>query len=280
MSSSIRKAFSKFILFLIMLVVFVTFWRQIATDDTLNKFIGEIMSNLPFSKQITDTICKVMKWNLDPSSLVSGNVWGNDVSQKNFLTELTKLAVLACLQPLIGRLVAATFLRMPSNLRDWQDREEYMDSAPYRVKEFIINLITVPLVALLASWLITQLYDWLNQTLNGSVPQMVIIFLILVGALLLLSMNGMFTPLQYAQIGTGRLLATGILWRLLVTAAMPLLNTFLTTALCYWIYLAFLNNSDSAKFWSIVSLIGYLLLFNIAMTAMKQAIVGVSYPRR
>ena len=50
MSSSIRKAFSKFILFLIMLVVFVTFWRQIATDDTLNKFIGEIMSNLPFSK--------------------------------------------------------------------------------------------------------------------------------------------------------------------------------------------------------------------------------------
>ena len=280
MSSSIHKAFSKFILFLVMVIIFVAFWRQIATNDTAGKLFGEIMNNLPFSKQISDTICSVMGWKLNPSSLTQSDVWGNDVSQKHFLTELTKLAVLACLQPVAGRLLARWFLRLPDDLKNWEEQEEYMDSGVYRAKEFLVSLLSAPLVAIFVPWIISDLYDWLDQRLNGSAPQMVIIFIILIGALLLSSVNGMFSFYQFAHIGARRLYATGILWRLLVTCAMPLLNTFLTTALCYWIYLAFLNNSDGQKFWSIVSLIVYLLIFDIAMTGLKQAIVGVSYPRR
>lgn len=284
MSSSIHSAIRKFILFIIMLFVFVHFWRQISTNDTLNKFVAEIMSNLPFCKIITDKLCTIMKWKLNPTSLVAGNRWGNDVTAEHILTETTKLAVLACLQPIVGYFLPRTILRLPRAYiegdgpqSNWEYQDEYMNRTGYRVREFVANVISAPLVAMLASWIIGKLYALVDLKLNHSAKPVIIIFIILIIALLLLSMIGMFHSGQYAAVGAGRLFFTGLLWRLLITTAAPLFNTFCTTALCYWIYLAFINDAGSQKTWSIISLIGYLIIWDIGFTFLRRAVLRPSY---
>lgn len=284
MSSSIHSAIRKFILFIIMLFVFIYFGRQISTNDRLNAFVAEIMSNLPFCKIITDKICTIMNWKLNPTSLVAGNKWGNDLSTKHILIETTKLAVLACIQPLVGYFLSRTLLRLPQDYtngdgpqRNWEYQEEYMNRTGYRLREFIADIIAAPIVAIFVPQIIDQLYDQVDTKFNHATKPIINYFIVLIIVLLLLSIIGMFRLNQYARVGAGRLLFTGILWRLIITTAAPLFDTFCSTALCFWIYLAFVNDAGSQKTWSILSLIGYLIIWDVAFTFLRHAVLRTSY---
>ena len=125
--------------------------------------------------------------------------------------------------------------------------------------------------------IIDQLYDQVDTKFNHATKPIINYFIVLIIVLLLLSIIGMFRLNQYARVGAGRLLFTGILWRLIITTAAPLFDTFCSTALCFWIYLAFVNDAGSQKTWSILSLIGYLIIWDVAFTFLRHAVLRTSY---
>ena len=225
---------------------------MILTDNNVSAAFGALMGTLPFAKQITDAICKVMKYQYT----IPG------ISVSSVFTDFLRLAVMACIQPFLVRILSAVFLQVPNG--DYYQREEYMDSLGYRSKEMILTIITAPLIAIAASNISAAIYNAIisNFSTLGAILWGIVTSLIIIGISII--------PLLAIGVSVG----TAIAWRLLVTLSAQMVTTFATNTICLWIYLSFTRGIQKQIVVSILSLIIWLIIMDFGMQCLRRAVVS------
>ena len=78
------------------------------------------------------------------------------------------------------------------------------------------------------------------------------------------------TPLLIGGVAVG----TAILWRILVTLLSKMGTTFITNAMCLWVYIAILHGVEGEIATSIIALIVWLVIMDFGMKCLKYAIVA------
>jgi len=253
MSKLFGSLASKLIGLLVIVMFVIGFKESILTDANISNAFGGLMEALPFSNIIVENICRIMKFNYELPSVTVASVG----------TDIMKLLIMACIQPLFVSLLSMMFLRMPSSL-GIDAAESFMSRPGYRIKEMIITIVTAPLLAVIAAWLTTWVFDFFASTFNDVVAAILkFLSVILVGGISL-------TPLLI----TGTAVGTAVAWRLLVTVGAKVVGTFVTNAICLWIYIALIGGVSSQVFSSILSLVIWLFVMDFGIKCLQRAVVG------
>ena len=254
MNGAVDRLVAKILGVVIIAAVIIVFRDRILTDSSVAAAFEGLMEVLPFSEDIAEAICKVMKYQYVIELESTASV----------LTELIKLAFMALLQPIVIGTLTRIFLPMPKELKDYHEQEDYLDSAGYRVRELFMTVLAAPLLAVAAAWVSQWAMTYFAETF-GSVLS-VVLGIASVGIIGMLSV----IPLLVAGVTLG----TAILWRLLITLLMKVATVFGMNVICLWVYLAFLNSAGGQIAGSIVSLIIWLLIMDFVASRLKYAIVG------
>lgn len=252
------KIFSKIIV-VIIIILFAVGFRELILTDEIGSVFGELMGTLPFSKQIVDVICTVMKYQDEIPLITSSSI----------IADLIKLSFMTLFQPIFIGILTSIFLKLPSN--DYTYNEKYMNSTKYRIKEISIRVLTTPVLAFIASKISDFVLNYLDQKIGYS-------FSIAAGIILILIL-GIFSTLYLAyrwkmwgasSFSWGRVFS----WRLLITFAWKMFTTFLTNSICLWLYIEIISKSNSGITVSVFSLIAFIIIVDILSTCLQRIIVG------
>lgn len=252
MSELFGKLISKLLAVVIIILFVIGFREMILTDSDAATAFGAIMGTLPFAKLIVDTLSRIMKFQNSIPIITSASL----------ISDFLRLAVMACIQPLIVGIFSLLFLRVPAGSVD--ERETYMKGAGYKVKELLITVITAPFIALAASWLTAYISDYLTANFGIIVSGILGIAVVLVFSLISI------IPLLIGGVALG----TAVMWRLLVTLLSKMASTFVTNAICLWIYIVFTGGIEEQKLISVLSLIIWLIVMDFALQCLKKVIVS------
>lgn len=251
MSKLIDKLLYKILAIIIIILFIVAFRELIVTDKDTSIAFGTLMGLLPFAKVISDVVCKILKYQYSIPLITTSS----------FLTDLIRLAFI---QPLAVGLFTAIFLRIPSSYTDYHDREKYMETFGYRVKELMLTVLTAPILAIIASWFSTWLFSYFANTFGDVVSVILgILSVIILGTVSII-------PLLIGGVAVG----TAILWRIIVTLLSKMGTTFITNAMCLWVYIAILHGVEGEIATSIIALILWLFIMDFGMNCLKYAIVA------
>lgn len=254
MSKLIDKLLYKILAIIIIILFIVAFRELIVTDKDTSIAFGTLMGLLPFAKVISDVVCKILKYQYSIPLITTSS----------FLTDLIRLAFMAFIQPLAVGLFTAIFLRIPSSYTDYHDREKYMETFGYRVKELMLTVLTAPILAIIASWFSTWLFSYFANTFGDVVSVILgILSVIILGTVSII-------PLLIGGVAVG----TAILWRIIVTLLSKMGTTFITNAMCLWVYIAILHGVEGEIATSIIALILWLFIMDFGMNCLKYAIVA------
>jgi len=252
MSKLFGNLFSKLIFLFAVILFIIAFRDSILTDDTIADAFSELMQTLPFSDFIINGIRNAININYDfPTSVTT-----------DFATDIMKLLVMACIQPLFISLLSMIFLGIPRNL-GVDGAERYMERPSYKIKEMLITVITAPLLAVLAALITTTIFNFFSNSFNVIVASiMKVLSVIVAGGLSLI-------PLLIA----GTAIGTAIAWRVLITIGAKVVGTFITNAICIWLYMAIVGGVQAHIISSIVSLIIWLLVMDFGIKCLQRAVV-------
>lgn len=242
-------------LVIVVILFLVAFKESVLTDDTISAAFGRLMGNLPFAGTISDVICKIMKYNYSVPIITTSSI----------LTDFLKLAVMACIQPLVNGLLSMIFLRLPPQIGgDYEAQERYMNQFSYKFKETLLTIVSSPVVAIVAANLTTSISRLISQNFSPVVSFLFgSLVVVLVGAVSLI-------PL----LAGGVTLGVAITWRLLVTLLSRMASTCMTNALCLWIYVSLLGAVQWQIFTSIFALIIWLIVMDFGVKCLQKAIVS------
>lgn len=254
MSKLIDKLLYKILVIIIIVLFIVAFRELIITDRDVSTAFGALMGLLPFSKMISDVTCSILKYQYSIPLITTSSL----------LMDFIKLAFMAFIQPLVVGLLSALFLRIPSSYTDYRGREIYMETFGYRAKELVLTVLTAPVLAIGASWFATWLLTYFTSTFGNVVSTILgVLSVMLLGAV---SLRPLLT--------VGITLGTAILWRILVTFLSKMGTTFITNAMCLWVYIAILHGVEGEIATSIIALIVWLVIMDFGMKSLKYAIVS------
>ena len=225
MSNLFNKLGSKLLAFIVIVLFVVAFRERILTDHNAQVAFDELMGTLPFAKQITDVICKVMRYKYELSPKTPASV----------IEEFLKLAIMASVQPLAFRIFSCIILKVPSGTL--YEREDYMDGLGYRLKEMIFTIISAPLIAVAAARLASHILEYLTVNFGGLLSSVLGVFsVVFMSAISII-------PLLIGGITIG----TAILWRVVVTLLGEMAITIGIDVICLWIYLSIINGLCNAS---------------------------------
>lgn len=255
MSDFANKLFSKLMILIVIVLFIVAFRESILTDDALSDVFAQLMGALPFSEVIAEVICQILKYSYEIPLITTSSV----------LEDLLKLAIMACIQPLVGRFLSMLFLRLPAyTAGDYEEQEKYMKKLPYKCKEALVTVVSAPLVALAAANLTAAMSGYINQRFGPTAASVIgAAAVVVIGAISLWSL-----------LAAGVSAKVAITWRLLVTFLSKMATTFMTNALCLWIYAAFLGAVEWQIVSAIVTLIVWLILADLFVQGLQRKIVS------
>ena len=131
-----------------------TLREEILTNDSKNKMFLAILESFPLSKFLTEIICSLLHYPLPMNNMQPDSIVG----------DLTLLAAMTVVSPIIIGGASAIFLRMPEGL-DIDGRERYMSTFGYRVKEILLSVILTPICVFLTAKAIGMLSSALQAKL-------------------------------------------------------------------------------------------------------------------
>ena len=102
MSRILNKTTSKLLAILVIVLFIIGFRETIITDKNVSAAFGGLMKTLPFCKEISDVICKVLKYQNEIP----------DLTPAKFIADFLKLAVMAAIQPFAVGLLTMLFLKV------------------------------------------------------------------------------------------------------------------------------------------------------------------------
>lgn len=262
MSKILDKFVYKLLIVIIVAALWVGFRQMVLTDKVMSTAFGALMGELPFAKKTVDIVCKIMKYS-------AGNIPVQ--SAHTVFTDVMRLLVMAVIQPIFVGMLTAIFLPMPKArnqilsvyLKRYEEEEAYQSSFGYKIKKLIVSVISAPLLAICASWITGYVVTCIKDNFSGAAA--VFIGGLSVTAVLILSV----VVLMMFHVSLG----TAMAWRLLITVGTGMATTFMTNGLCMWIYVAILSGVEAQIFASVLTLILFLIVMEVAVKALKRSIV-------
>ena len=245
---------------IIVILFIVGFRSMILTDSTVKYAFEGLMTTLPFAEPISEAVCNLLGYE-DSMPLISAN---------GFFHDIALVMVMSCIQPTATALLTHLFLKLPSGLSSSYEKESYMDTVSYRLKELAIQVFTAPFSAIFAG----HLMDWILEQATESLGS---IGSVLIGLLSTLVATGLAT-IPMIIIGTS--ISVAFLWRFIVTLFGGVLTSLTTIAFSIAIYYTFINGIPSHISSSIISFVVMLLLLNVVVDCFQRAIAGYSVKRR
>ena len=248
MGKLVSKLFAVF-----MVILFIAVFRSmIINDPSVSAAFEGLISALPFAEPISEAVCKFLQ--------ISNTI--KPITAFDLISDFLKLAVMAAIQPLCVSILTAMFLPVPDG--DWYDREEYMDSMGYRMKEMLVTFLTAPLIALLAAQITTMISGYISSQFGS-----------LVSPLLGIVSVGVFTALSIIPLFmAGLSLGTALIWRLCITFLMKMATTMGINIICIWLYFAIAGGIPGQTFASIISLFIWLAIMDFALQCLQRVIVS------
>ena len=156
MSKLFDNMLAKFFAVIVIILFIVGFREMILTDRNVSNAFGELMGILPFAEPIVNAACTILGYQYEIPIISTSSV----------LTDLIRLAFMACLQPIVIGILTRIFLPIPSGLDVYQ-QEEYMNRLGYRIKELILTVIFTPLLAAFASSLSSAMFTFFTNTFGS-----------------------------------------------------------------------------------------------------------------
>ena len=258
MTQLFDKFLTKMMAVIVIILFIIGFREMILTDDNIATVFGALMGTLPFAEVVAEIICNILRYHYELPVISTTSVW----------TDLIRLAIMACLQPIIVGLLTAIFLPMPEG-KSIDEQEAYMNSFRYRAKDFVIKILSAPLLALAAAWISSLLFNFFIDTFGTAVS-------ILLGTLSVIGLGAVsLVPLLV----TGTSVGVAIAWRLLVTLGSKMVATFITECFCLAIYVALLGGIQGQIATSIIGMVIWLIIMDVCITALQRAVVGVPKKR-
>lgn len=241
---------------IVILLFLVGFRSMILTDAYVGDAFQALMGTLPFAEPFSKVVCTVLGYNV-----------GNPlVSAHGFIVDILKLMVISTIQPFATWLLSLIFLRIPDSIQSIDDRETFMGTIGYRIRSTLIQIISAPLLACFAAWLIHILVQW--AAANFGYIGAVLIGLVSTLVLTAISSLPMFL--------LGASITIAFLWRYLVTMLGGMLNALVTILCSISLYYAILNGIPSHIMGSIITLIGCLILVDILIQSFQRLLAGLS----
>ena len=253
MALTFDKLFSK-LLTIFFVVIFVIAMRDlILTDDNVATAFGAIIGMLPFAEVITNVVTTILGFKEAIPIVTTGTV----------VTDLIKLAMMACLQSLVVGWLTAIFLPLPKT-NDYRALEDYMESPGYKIKEILITILSAPVLAILASLVSDAVYNFFLDNLGAAAA--VVLGILVVAVLCIVSI------IPHLKVGIP--VVTAIVWRVVITLGMKMFTTFITNACCIGVYVAFLKGVPKDIGSAVIALFIWLLIMDWGTGLMQKAIVS------
>lgn len=239
-------------LILVIIVSAVTAVRSdLLTGGTTYDMVVAMFDSFPFAKEMAEVAANIGKFQITLQGL----------SPSNILDDLTKVFAMAVVCPLAVSIVCSIFLRVPQ-YADWYEREQYMKRFGYRIKEAIVNVIMMPICALLTAVLVSKLHAWFQVELPFLNPNIVSLLVLVVMFVASVLVQAVESP-NYVGLIVRHRLVVDLLGGILKIIGMNLI--------CFFITLALLNDQGNVALGYVVTLMIYLA----GLELMLQAIVGV-----
>ena len=251
MSNIINKGIRK-IVAVIVIVLLASSFREMMSDKEFYTAFGGLMGTLPFAKQITDIVCKILKY--QNNIPVFSNV--------TILEDILKLAIMAFLQPFAGTALTGLFLKVPSN---YKEREEYMEGSVYKMKELAVNVISAPILALLAAYLTTMIIEYIKNNL-GNISSVIVA---------VASVVGVFAVSLIPLIKSGVSMLKAFLWRLTGMLVGGMIKSYGINAMSLALYIGILKGMPGMIGGSVLGLIIWLIIFDVGMKLIRESIVSL-----
>lgn len=251
MSKIINKGINK-IVAVIVVVLLASSFRGMMADEEFYTAFGGLMGTLPFAKQITDIVCKILKY--------QNNI--PIISNVTILEDTLKLVVMAFLQPFAGTALSGLFLKVPGN---YKEREEYMESMIYRTKELAVNVISAPILALLAAYLTTMIIEYVKNNL-GNISSVIVA---------VISVAGLFTVSLIPLLKSGVSMLKAFLWRLTGILVNGMAKSYGINAMSLILYIGILKGMPGMIGGSVLGLIIWLIIFDVGMKLIRESIVSL-----
>lgn len=250
--SRIMDKFLNKVIIVIIVVMFISGFRSLLTVEDFYTALGGLMGTLPFSEQITDTICQLMQYYEKVPLSTTVTFW----------EDCLKLALMACIQPFVGTILSLIFLKVPEG--NWHDREEYMQGSIYKGKEILVNVVTAPFLALIVAWISAAWLDYITQHWGNGISTVLKIasIVILFGASVVYLILAKVSVLK------------AIFWRLLVTFIGGMVKTYITNVLALALYVSLIGGLQNMVISSIIALVLWIIIAELIINCFKYIIVG------
>lgn len=253
MSKLLDKILGKVVTVSIVIMVIAVFRGEIINNDTVGEFFGSLMEQLPFAKIISDVICNIMGYKQNIPLFTPS--W--------IVTDLIRLAFMAFLYQVLAipiELFTYLFIRMPSDKRE---KEEYKNTAGYKVRRFLADIITVPVVAVLASifskFIFSCFVSWVGE--------------IMARVLGVLLTSSFFMVSLVSILKSGHSFIFAIVWRIIDILVENMVKTMFVDICCIAIYVGIIHGADGLIASSIITLIVFLLVIDVAIGFLRESIV-------
>ena len=251
MSKLIDKFLGKVVTVSIVIMVIAIFRGKIINNDAVGEFFGSLMEQLPFAKIISDVICNIMGYKQNIPLFTPS--W--------IVTDLIRLAFMAFLyQVLAIPIELFTYLfNMPKNKRE---KEEYKDTAGYKVRRFLADIMTAPIVAVLASifskFIFSCFVSWVGE--------------IMARVLGVLLTSSFFMVSLVSILKSGHSFIYAIVWRIIDILVENMAKTMFVNICCIALYVGIIYGADGLIASSIITLIVFFLVIDLAIGFLKESI--------
>lgn len=249
MSGIFNKLFTKILIGIVVLLLIVGFGSAITEDGKEDAFDAAV-EELPFAGPISKVIIGFMK--LDKGEAL--------VSADSILTDALKILVMALVHAPIVRFLSLAFAKVPGDTA--YEREQYMETLTYRIKELCIMVLTAIPTAFLAGIGVSAAKGAMEAKLGA-----VLTTIILVAALIVM----LFISLR-TLIGSGLSFGAALGWRTIDILYAGILRTVVTNTIAIWMYLFIKQGKYANVLPLLVSLFVLLALIEAGLSCMHRAL--------
>lgn len=250
------KIWTKLITVFVVVLFIVGFKSMIVNDSTVSEAFKGLMSSLPFAEPFSELVCNLFGYK-NGVPLVSAS---------GFVKDSGKLMVMSFIQPTVTMICSLLFLRIPKGITGIYEKESYMDSFGYRLKETLIKILTAPLCAIIAGQLMTFIIDW-------AVAKFGTVGSVLTGLLTTFLAAGI-SAIPMIILGTS--VSVALLWKLIVTMLGGMLTSLVTIVFSIAIYYAFLNGLPSHITGYVIGFVFALFILDVIITCFQRALGAYS----
>lgn len=254
MSKLLDKIWGKVVTVSIVIMVIAIFRGKIISNDAVGEFFGSLMEQLPFAKIISDVICNIMGYKQNIPLFTPS--W--------IVTDLIRLAFMAFLYQVLAipiELFTYLFI-MPKNKRE---KEEYKDTAGYKVRRFLADIMTAPIVAVLASifskFIFSCFVSWVGE--------------IMARVLGVLLTSSFFMVSLVSILKSGHSFIFAIVWRIIDILVENMAKTMFVNICCIALYVGIIYGADGLIASSIITLIVFFLVIDVAIGFLRESIVDI-----